>query len=234
VVRRTVVTALLALVALLSACSADQLPHDARTGAPGVEQPSDVPAVEIAGSQLRLVQADGSSRTLAELDPGEDGELLHATLRPGERGTVTVLALTRTLEAADPRYELRYLVADELGVTDLYWFPWRLQVAEDLVDVLDAPPLPIWSPDGASVAWVEWDADGTVLRTVGWRDDGESSNPSDDQSAYRLEGVPAGTQLDTWEVGSDGVPVLRGIDGSSVWRIRLDVGHRAIAMPEAE
>jgi hypothetical protein len=234
VVRRTVVTALLALVALLSACSADQVPHDARTGAPGAEQPSDVPAVEIAGSELRLVQADGSSRALAELDPAEDGELLHATLRPGDRGTVTVLALTRTLQIDDPRYELRYLVADEQGVTDLYWFPWRLQVAEDLVAVLDAPPLPIWSPDGASVAWVEWDADGAVLRTVGWRDDGESSNPSDDQSAYRLEGVPAGTQLDTWEVGSDGVPVLRGIDGSSVWRIRLDVGHRAIAMPEAE
>jgi hypothetical protein len=230
VARRSTITALLAAVVLLSACSADAYTPRPSDDEAVVEQP-DVPRIEIAGPELRLVEVDGRSRTLASLAP-EDGELVHAVLRPGERASVTVLALTRTAAVEGPRYELRYLVADEDGTTALYWFPWRLQVADDLTEVVDAPPLPIWSPDGASVAWVEWDAQGTQLRTVAWRDDGVSSNPSDDAATYRLEGVPPGTQLDAWEIGSDGVPVLRGRDGDATWRIRLDVGRRAVALPE--
>jgi hypothetical protein len=231
VLRRSLLTTLAASVALLAACSVPASTPGA--GGAAVEQPPG-PLVEVVDSELRLVTGEGSSRTLAQLDPEQDGELVHAALRPGDRGSVTVLALTRTPPGEGGRYELRYLVTDEQRTTDLYWFPWRLQVEEDLTQILDAPPLPVWSPDGASVAWVEWDAEGTLLRTVGWWDDGENSNPSDDASTYRLEGVPAGTQLDAWEVGSDGVPVLRGRDGDTVWRIRLDVGRRAIALADRD
>jgi hypothetical protein len=234
VVRRSLVTALFASVAVIVACSGNDGTLAPRAGGAVVEQAPSGPVVEVVGSELRLASSDGAPRTLARLDPEVDGELMHATVRPGDRGSVTVLALTRTPDAEGPRYELRYLVADEQGTTDLYWFPWRLQVVDDLADVFDAPPLPVWSPDGASVAWVEWDGEGTRLRTVAWRDDGASSNPSDDASAYELDGVPPGTQLDAWEVGSDGVPVLRGDDGDTVWRIRLDVGRRAIAMPDTD
>jgi hypothetical protein len=188
--------------------------------------------VEVAGDELRLRGPDATSRTLATLDPAQDGELIHASVRPGDHGTLTVLALTRMAMETGPRYELRYLVADEEDASALYWFPWRLQVDDELTSVLDAPPLPVWSPDGTAVAWVEWDATGTKLRTVGWRDEGASSNPSDDANAYRLDGAPPGIQLEAWEVGPDGVPVLRGHEGETVWRIRLDVGRAAIAMPE--
>jgi hypothetical protein len=231
VVRRKLITTLLTLVvlALLASCSAGDV-SGSRDDGPVSEQQAT--AVEVLGAELVLVAADGSARTLATLDPDEDGEFVHAALRPGERGTATVLALTRSPDTDGSRYELRYLVADDEGQTDLYWFPWRLQVVEDLAAVLDQPPLPIWSPDGSSVAWVEWDGEGTRLRTVAWRDDGHTSNPSDDASAYQLEGVPPGTQLESWEVGSDGVPVLRGLEGETIWRIRLDVGRRAIAMSE--
>jgi hypothetical protein len=221
-----------ALVVTLSACTGDEGPTSVGDP-PSVAVPElDQATIEVAGSELVLRGPNGTLRTLAELDPAEDGEVVHASVRPGDHGTLTVLALTRAESEAGPRYELRYLVADDDRASDLYWFPWRLQVVDDLTTVLDAPPLPVWSPDGATVAWVEWDEQGTRLRTVGWRDEGTSSNPSDEASAYRLDGVPPGTQLDTWEVGPDGIPVLRGDDGETVWRIRLDVGRGAVAMPE--
>jgi hypothetical protein len=222
----------LALVAVLSACTAGGGAPDSGPDALATAPGNTAPSIDIVGDEIRLAGADGSSRTLAVLDPTEDGELVHASLRPGEHGTMTVLALTRTSTDAGARYELRYLVADDEAATDLYWFPWRLQVVDDLTAVHDTPPLPVWSPTGDVVAWVEWDGEGTRLRTVGWRDEGASSNPSDDASAYRLDGVPPGTQLEAWEVGSDGVPVLRGVGGETVWRIRLDVGRWAIAMAE--
>jgi hypothetical protein len=220
-----------AVVAFLSGCGGGGGPSEGSTAPETAADRTET--VEIVGDELHLVRGEGVPRTLAVLDPAEDGELVHASLRPGRHGTLTVLALTRTVADDGARYELRYLVADDETATDLYWFPWRLQVVDQLSSVYDAPPLPVWSPDGSAVAWVEWDGEGTRLRTVAWRDEGAASNPSDDASAYQLEGVPPGTQLDTWDVGSDGVPVLRGVDGDTVWRIRLDVGRRAIAMPES-
>jgi hypothetical protein len=235
VVRRTTAVALVLVVAL-SACNGGEGAPSAgdapSTGDVAVAPDLDELIVEVVGDELRLRGPDASSRTLAQLDPSEDGEVVHASVRPGDHGTLTVLALTRAEGDTGPRYELRYLVADEEVASALYWFPWRLQVDDELTTVLDAPPLPVWSPDGTAVAWVEWDATGTRLRTVGWRDEGASSNPSDEASAYQLDGVPPGTQLDAWEVGRDGVPVLRGVEGETVWRIRLDVGRAAIAMPE--
>jgi hypothetical protein len=226
VVRGSLVAALLALAALLAGCSAG-----GDTGQPGARGVG--PTVGFAGTELQLTEPDGTSRTLAELDAQLDGEPVHAALRPGDPERATVVVLTRTDDGAAPRYELRYLVADAAGTSELYWFPWRLQVDDGLTSVLDAPPIPVWAPDGGSLAWVEWDEQGTRLRTVTWRDDGASSNPSDDAAAYRLAGVPPGTQLAGWEVGSDGVPILRGIEGDTVWNIRLKVGREAVALSDA-
>jgi hypothetical protein len=227
VTRRPVAAALLVLGVVLGACDgAPELPPDTVEGAVAPAE------VRIVGQALVLVTPDGGEQELTRLDPAVDGELVHAVVRPGERRTTTVLGLARVAAGPVPRYELRYLVVDEEGrATDLYGFPWRLQVDPDLAHVDDVPPLPVWSPDGSSIAWVEWDRRGAVLRTLAWRDDGEVSNPSDDVASYRLEQVPAGTQLAAWE-DEDGVPVLLGDDGRSSWRIRLDVGRRAIALQD--
>jgi hypothetical protein len=225
VVRRPLCVTLLACALLLGACQSDR-----DVASSGVEEPTGAPTATIEGGRLLLLDARGP-RAIATVDPDE-GEFVHAAVRPGDRDRTTVLALTRVADDGRPRYELRYVVDEPTGTTDLYWFPWRLQVDDALADILDTPPLPVWSPDGATVAWVEWDADGALLRTVEWRDDGASSNPSDDVAAYRLEGVEPGAQLEAWEVGSDGVPLLRAVEGSTVWRIRLDVGRRAIAMAD--
>jgi hypothetical protein len=128
------------------------------------------------------------------------GRAVHATVRPGGHEIDTVLVLYR-VEPPElgPRYELRYLNVTEDGPSDLFWFPWRLQVHAEVAEVLDVPPVPVWSPEGDALAWIEWDARDTLLRVLVWHDDGVSSNPSDTVSTYRLTDVAAGTQLTSWE-----------------------------------
>ncbi|MBS3942247.1 MAG: hypothetical protein KG028_14910 [Actinobacteria bacterium] len=193
------------------------------------------PQVRIEGGRLLLSEADGTERVLAVTDPAADGELLHAALRPGDRERRTVLALARAEGDGGARYELRYLSVDGDEVTDLYWFPWRLQVVEDLVATLDEPPMPVWAPDGDAVAWLEWSDEGTRLRTVGWHDEAVTSNPSDDTATYRLDEVPAGTRLEAWDLDQEGRPVLRGREGETTWRIVVDTdAASAMAMADAE
>lgn len=191
------------------------------------------PQVRIDGDRLVLTATDGTERVVAVTDPTSDGELLHATLRPGDRDRQTVLAVARAQGDGGARYELRYLSVDGDEVTELYWFPWRLQVAEDLATTLDQAPVPVWSPDGDAVAWLEWGSEGTRLRTVAWHDEAVTSNPSDDAATYRLDEVPAGTRLEAWDLDQDGRPVLRGHDGDTTWRIVVDA-EAATAMAMAD
>lgn len=191
------------------------------------------PQVRIDGDRLVLSDADGGERVLAVTDRATDGELLHATLRPGDRERQTVLVLARAQGDGGARYELRYLNVEGDEVTDLYWFPWRLQVTEDLAMTLDEAPVPVWAPDGGAVAWLEWGAEGTRLRTVDWYDEAVTSNPSDDTATYRLDEVPAGTQLETWDLDQEGRPVLRGRGGEASWRIVVDA-DAATAMAMAD
>jgi hypothetical protein len=190
----------------------------------GADRPAEVPpTVRIDGDDLVLVEGDRAT-TLASLD---DGELLHAEVRPGTRpdDAVTVLALART----DGRYELRYVTRAGGVVTDLYWFPSRMQIDPAAASVLDVPTVPVWAPDGSAVAWLEWTAEGTRLRTVGWLDHDAGTNPSDDQATYRLHELPIGSQLAAWEVDPSGTPVLvaRDADGDT-WRIRLEDGAAVV------
>jgi hypothetical protein len=178
----------------------------------------------IDGPDLLLVTDDGDSRVVASV---EGAELLHAEVRPGVDEPLTVLALTRE----EGRYELRYLAVEDGTPTDLYWFPSRLQVSPDSASIVDVPTLPVWAPDGSGVAWIEWDEDGAQLRTVGWYDHDLGTNPSDEQATYALDGVPPGTQLESWETDADGVTelVTRTEDGER-WRIRVASDAASVAL----
>ncbi len=203
--------ALVTAVALaLTACATGGAEPGVSVGGDG--EPA--PAAVVEGDDLALVDADGATIPVATV---EDDELLTASVRPGGDDPATVLAVTRTTDA----YELRYAYVEDGRTTDLYGFPYRLQV-ELVRDVADVPPTPVWSPDGSAIAWLEWDEDGTRLRTVGWLVHDAGSNPSDDQARYRLDGVPVGIQLEAWEVESDGSSTLTStvVDGER-WRIRL-------------
>ncbi len=176
----------------------------------------------------RLVLRDGDDRrVLASVDE-EHGTPVHAALRPGDHDEDTVLVLTHVTDAAgDPsgeRYELRYLIATGDEVSELYGFPGRLQVAAELPRILDVAPVPVWSPEGDTIAWIEWVDAGTRLRTVGWIDEGQTRNPSDETAAYALADIPAGVQLEAWQVGPDGDPVLLGRQDDQPYRIQLALG----------
>jgi hypothetical protein len=205
-------------------------------GEPPAAAPTDAAptSVRLEGRTLVVDAADGDSRALATLTR-DDGEVVHTAVRPGDHDALTVLVLTRVEEEArDPRYELRYVVETDEGPTALYWFPWYLQVEEHLAEVLDVPPLPVWAPDGSALAWLEWTAEGTQLRAIGWVDDGVSRNPSADAAAYRLEDVPAGVQLDGWEPGAGSTAVLTGWLEDQRYRITVDPGEGTIALPTTE
>jgi hypothetical protein len=208
---------------VLGACASD-----GDTAAPDADAAVDAatrtaPVAEIAGPDLVLRRGDERT-TLASLD---DGELVHAIVRPGERDgdAVTVLALVRT----DGRYELRYVTRTPDATTELYGFPNRLQVDPDTARILDVPTLPVWAPDGSALAWLEWGTDGTRLRTVGWFDHDAGTNPSDDQATYRLDDIPAGSQLEAWEVDEDGTEVLlvRTAEGER-WRLLVEPDGSAV------
>ncbi len=176
----------------------------------------------------RLVLRDGTDRrVLASVDEA-DGTPVHAALRPGDHDEDTVLVLTHVTDTADDppggRYELRYLIATGGEVSELYGFPGRLQVAAELPRILDVAPVPVWSPEGDAIAWIEWVEAGTRLRTVGWIDEGETRNPSDETAAYALADVPAGVQLEAWRTGADGDPVLLGRQDDQPYRIQLALG----------
>ncbi|MEX1178616.1 MAG: hypothetical protein WEB09_09160 [Nitriliruptor sp.] len=217
------------IVSLLAGC-ASSTDTPSRAAAPTDRSDASAedaaPTVEVAGGDLVLV-AGAERRTLASV---EAGELLHAVLRPTRSpdGVRTVLALGRD----EGRFELRYLNIEADGErSDLYWFPLRMQVADDVARVSDVPTLPVWAPDGSAVAWLEWGPEGTRLRTVGWFDHDAGTNPSDDQATYDLEPVPVGTQLEAWEVGDDGAPelVTRG-SGDDRWRIRIEGDEVIVAL----
>jgi hypothetical protein len=211
----------IAVVVTLAACSTSTSPSASDPSAVQAEDAEVAPVddarvtAEVDGDDLVVVTPDGST-TVATI---EGGELVHAAVRPGTTEPLTVLAVAR----AEGRYELRYVNVIDGEPTDLYWFPFRMQVDEDSTSVSDVPPLPVWSPDGDAVAWIEWDQGGTRLRTVGWLDHSEGTNPSEEQATYELDDVPVGTQLESWELDEDGTPVLTAEgDGSTRWRIRLE------------
>jgi hypothetical protein len=199
----------------------------ADTPAPSAEAEGAVDVrVDAQGMAHLLVRDGGALRELATF-PAGDGEVVHTAVRPSPSDPLTVLVLLR---CADPdqgtRYELRYAVEHHDG--RLEQLPEHLQVDGGIATVLDVPPLPVWSPDGSALAWVEWNPLGTQLRAVGW--DVERTGPASEAVAYRLDEVPPGVQLDGWEDDTDGVAVLTGSRDGERWRIAVEQGPQRLAV----
>lgn len=204
----------------------DPGPGDDDADAPGAGGPDtadDAPGAQ--AERARQVVADGADLVLdpdgdaTVLATVEDAHIVHVAVRPVDDGPLTVLVLTRD----DERFELRYLDVADGEPSDLFGFPFRLQVDPASASIADVPPIPVWSPDGDRVAWLEWTPQGTRLRTLGWLTYDVRSNPSDERADWELVDVPVGTQLDGWEVDEDGTSVLvsRVAEGER-WRIRLE------------
>jgi hypothetical protein len=205
---------LLALLAL-GACTATETPPD-EVAAPAT-QPTWVD-VEVGDDELVLDVDDERQRhTVARLDGEQHGEVLHASLRPGEHASTTVLLLTRD----EGRYELRYLLADAEGASELYGLPWRLQVDEELARVADVAPTPVWAPDGSHDRLARVGRGGHAPADRGLDRPRGRSNPSDESRSYRDRRRPSGHAARA--LGADGSrPALHGHDGQ-----QKRVAHRA-------
>lgn len=177
-----------------------------------------LPVAVVDGDRLLLVDGDDEPAIVATVT---DGDLLHAEVRPATDGPVTVLALVRT---DAPAYELRYLHVDDEGTpTDLYGFPWRLQVDPASVAHADVPTTPVWAPEGDAIAWLEVDDRGVRLRTQGWLAYETSTNPAEAGSETAVPDLPVGSQLTAWELAADGTDVLVATTpDDEIVRIRLD------------
>lgn len=196
----------------------------AASGGTAVDDPG--VTARIDDGVLEVLDADGA--TVASVAPSdEEGEAVHAAVRPGDDDDVAVVALFRVDHAELPaRYELRYLVVDGESASELYWFPNRMQVDARVAEVADVAPVPVWSPDGSTLAWLEWDGQDVVLRLVGWIHEETSSNPADRAASYTVSDVVAGTQLDAWIDGETTVFQATAPDGEDV-EIELDLSTLA-------
>jgi hypothetical protein len=183
-----------------------------------------------------VVLREGSDRRILIRFDDADGTPVHAALRPGDAHEHTVVVLSRVPGRADDpvaeRYELRYLVATDDEVSELQGLPAGQQVAAESPAILDVAPVPVWSPAGDAIAWIEWVEQGTRLRTVGWTDDGGTPNPSDEAAAYALADIPPGVQLEDWRTSAEGDPVLLGWQDEQPYRIKLALGDSPTGVTE--
>ncbi|MFP4635077.1 MAG: hypothetical protein ACLFRD_04375 [Nitriliruptoraceae bacterium] len=209
---------------------------DAAVGSESTDDAGSSPArwrPTVDGWTIHLEGPDGSV-PVARVDPAE-GRPVHVTVRPGDHPSETLLVVLRSAVVPGPRYVLRYLDVDpttlaaradrgddspadlEVAAPELWWLPWRLQIDAEHGAGADAAPRPVWSPDGSSVAWVEWDADSTTLRLLRWGEDGPtttSSTPLDDATTR-------GLQLAGWERTAAGQDVLSGMRDGEMVRLEL-------------
>ena len=202
-------------------------PTDSETTAPDDEPDDDAPAtgdlegvdVQPEGQELMLRIGD-QTHIIGLLDPEGESFYRYATIWPGStRDDLTIVALTQ----AEGMYDLRWLTFTDGQESEVQAFPTHYQPDTELAAAADVAPIPVFSPDGRSLAWLEWNAEGEVtLRTVGWSDGPGTGRTEDDNAAFGMEELPAGVQLQTWEAGSGEESYLHAVnDEGTTWTITI-------------
>lgn len=155
---------------------------------------------------LRVLAADGTTLRAYELPEEGESTVTGLSVRPGSTVAEVTAAVITTAEGM---YDLRVLRSEGDGLT---------------LQVVDEPPYrpgqdagadlvvsgPVWAPDGTSLAWLEQDATGTRLRTIGWDDGPGTGLPATDQATFALAGAPP-EQLDLvdWVAVEPGQTLVR-------------------------
>lgn len=188
--------------------------------------------VQPEGQELMLRIGD-QTHVIGLIDPEGESVYRHATIWPGStRDDLTIVALT----TGEGMYDLRWLSFTDGEESEVRYFPTEYQPNTELAAAADVAPIPVFSPDGRTLAWLEWDAEGAVqLRTVGWDDGPGTGRTADDNAAFGLE-LPAGVQLQSWEAGSGSESHLRAVnDEGTTWTIAVQrQGDGALALgPDA-
>ncbi len=176
--------------------------------APGVVTVPE-PVLTAAGNELRVLDADGEEVAHLEL-PEEGGSTVREiAVRPGSTLEDLTAAVFTTAEGMEDLRVLRLVdgAASLEVVEDDRYRPGATGAGQPWVSG------PVWAPDGTSLAWVEQDAGGSRLHTIGWDDDGPGTGePATDNATFALETDPDDDLvLVDWVEASPDSYVLRAV-----------------------
>jgi hypothetical protein len=206
-------------------------PEEVETGAGPVLRE---PILTVSPYELTLIGPDGS-QTLVALEEERGPRFVSARVRPGSTlEDLTVVALT----ADEGRWELWDVRGVGGEVTrDPLAGPYAAGVNSPAGEGV-AVSGPVWSPDGAHLAWFEFGTGPATLRTIGWSDGPGTRQPATDNATFDLEGLPSQPLIPMeWvEVpGTPGLTQIRGtlLDFTEGWiTIPLEIqGDGALAQP---
>ncbi len=238
-------SAALVLALALGACDAEErapegaTPADSASGATPVDTAVEgLPAEEAAiveavpaGRELHLRTPGSRIETIYTLDPRGESVFVSASVRPG--GTVDEATVV-TVTQAEGVYDLRWIEISAGVPGELRLFDEPYRPTSDMTPIDEAGPTVAWAPDGRSIGWIEWSADGeTTLRTVGWRDGPGTGDTATDNAAFGVAPIPAGARIRAWT--ATGAATSRidvaGPDGRA-WSISVErQGDGALALP---
>lgn len=241
------VSTALVLVLALGACDSEEraservTPADSASGATPVDTAEGLPSegapeastVEAvaAGRELRVRTPDGRIETIHTLDRRGESVFVSASIRPGSTvDDATIVTLTR----AEGMYDLRWIEISGGVPGELRAFDEPYRPTGGMTPIDEAGPTVAWAPDGRSIGWIEWSADGeTTLRTVGWRDGPGTGDAATDNAAFGVGPVPAGARIRAWTAtgASTSRIDVAGPDGGE-WSITVErQGDGALALP---
>ncbi|MDX1658495.1 MAG: hypothetical protein R3343_06720 [Nitriliruptorales bacterium] len=163
-------------------------PPDGPTAAP---VPAGGPWVVVTETEMTLARADGSQTVLMDWQDDAEFKPARVEVRPGS--TVDDLVAV-VMTAGEGETELGWVEVRDGTPAGYRRFPDPYQMGSELGLDGGSTSVPIWSPDGAYLGWVEEPGDGSggssgqfLLRVVGWDDGPGTGNTATDNTAFELE-----------------------------------------------
>lgn len=176
----------------------------------------------------RSARDAGARQQLATLPSGH--RAVAVAVRPGSTRADLEAVVWMRVGDGHELHRLRYAGEN----AQLEPLPAPYQISDDVAP--GSRPRPVWSPDGAHLAWVELPADETAsgprLRTIGWDDGPGTGDTATDNADFELDDIPlTPVRAEVWtgSVGGDGCPPADTLtlrvtsEQLEAWTVRVQV-----------
>ena len=212
-------------------------PSEGSGDGPATDLALPAPVLVGAGQELRVLDAGGATVRTVEFPFEGESFVAGLAVRPGS----TVDDLTAAiLTTAEGMWDLRHLrILDGEATVEVFPPAYRPGDGGSAGEGL-AVRGPVWSPDGDSLAWLEFGTGDPTLRTIGWSDGPGTGERATDNAAFTLD-LPPGLVLDPAEwVAVGGSTEIRATTGEpdDVWYavplLRQGDGALSVSDPSVE